>query len=113
MKPSGGGKMPDKFEKKVVKDFGSLDQFKKEFIHAGTTQFGSGWSWLSIKEGKLVISKTANAVNPLIDNMTPILGCDLWEHSYYVDYRNRRPEYLNAFFNNLVNWDFVSSQLDY
>ena len=113
MKPSGGGKMPDKFEKKVVKDFGSLDQFKKEFIYAGTTQFGSGWSWLSIKEGKLVISKTANAVNPLIDNMTPILGCDLWEHSYYVDYRNRRPEYLNAFFNNLVNWDFVSSQLDY
>jgi len=112
MKPSGGGKMPDKLEKKIVEDFGSVEQFKKEFIQAGVTQFGSGWAWLSIKDKKLIISKTSNAANPLINGMKPILGCDVWEHSYYVDYRNRRPEYLNAFFDKLVNWEFVNSQLD-
>ena len=112
MKPNGGGKMPGKLEKKIVEDFGSVDQFKKDFIQAGVTQFGSGWAWLSIKEGKLIISKTANALNPLINGMKPILGCDVWEHSYYVDYRNRRPEYLNAFYDKLINWEFVSSQLD-
>ena len=90
----------------------NIDQFKKDFIQAGVTQFGSGWAWLSIKDGKLKISKTANAVNPIIDGMKPILGCDVWEHSYYVDYRNRRPEYLNAFYDKLINWEFVSSQLD-
>ena len=112
MKPNGGGKMPGKLEKKIVEDFGSVDQFKKDFIQAGVTQFGSGWAWLSIKEGKLIISKTANAANPLINEMKPILGCDVWEHSYYVDYRNRRPEYLNAFYDKLINWEFVASQLD-
>ena len=112
MKPSGGGKMPDKLEKKIIEDFGSVDQFKKDFIQAGVTQFGSGWAWLSIKDGKLKISKTANAANPIIEGMKPILGCDVWEHSYYVDYRNRRPEYLNAFYDKLINWEFVSSQLD-
>ena len=112
MKPNGGGKMPGKLEKKIVEDFGSVDQFKKDFIQAGVTQFGSGWAWLSIKEGKLIISKTANAANPIINGMKPILGCDVWEHSYYVDYRNRRPEYLNAFYDKLINWEFVSSQLD-
>jgi Fe-Mn family superoxide dismutase len=89
MKPNGGGKMPEKLEKRIIKDFGNLLNFKKEFIQAGLTQFGSGWSWLSIKEGKLIVSKTANATNPLINEMKPILGCDLWEHSYYVDYKNR------------------------
>ena len=112
MKPNGGGKMPGKLEKKIVEDFGSVDQFKKDFIQAGVTQFGSGWAWLSIKEGKLIISKTANAANPIINGMKPILGCDVWEHSYYVDYRNRRPEYLNAFYDKLINWEFVNSQLD-
>ena len=67
---------------------------------------------VKIKDGKLIISKTANAANPIINGMKPILGCDVWEHSYYVDYKNRRPEYLNAFFDKLVNWEFVSSQLD-
>jgi Fe-Mn family superoxide dismutase len=112
MKPNGGGKMPGKLEKKIIEDFGSVDQFKKDFIQAGVTQFGSGWAWLSIKEGKLIISKTANAANPIINGMKPILGCDVWEHSYYVDYRNRRPEYLNAFYDKLINWEFVNSQLD-
>jgi|TARA_B110000211_G_C14077811_1_gene553007 Fe-Mn family superoxide dismutase len=112
MKPNGGGKMPEKLEKKIISDFGSVDKFKEEFIQAGITQFGSGWAWLSIKDGKLIISKTSNAINPIIDSMKPILGCDVWEHSYYVDYRNRRPDYLKAFIDKLVNWDFVASQLD-
>ena len=112
MKPNGGGQMPSKLEKRIVTDFGSVDNFKKEFKQAGITQFGSGWCWLSIDNGKLVVSKTANAANPLVDKMKPILGCDVWEHSYYIDYRNRRPEYLDKFIDKLVNWEFVESQLD-
>ena len=112
MKPNGGGQIPSKLENRIVTDFGSVDNFKKEFKQAGITQFGSGWCWLSIDNGKLVVSKTANAVNPLVDKMKPILGCDVWEHSYYIDYRNRRPEYLDKFIDKLVNWEFVESQLD-
>ena len=112
MKPKGGGKMPPKLEKKITSDFGSTDKFKDDFKQAGITQFGSGWCWLSLNNDKLVISKTANAVNPLIEKMKPILGCDVWEHSYYIDYRNRRPEYLDKFINDLVNWDYVDSLLD-
>jgi len=112
MKPNGGGNIPPKLEKRLVSDFGSVENFKTEFKNAGVTQFGSGWCWLSIKDGKLKISKTANAVNPLIENMKPILGCDVWEHSYYIDYRNRRPEYLDKFVNNLINWEYVESLLD-
>ena len=112
MKPSGGGKIPPKLEKRIVDDLGSVEQFKKDFIQAGTTQFGSGWCWLSINNGKLVVTKTANAANPLIENMKPILGCDVWEHSYYIDYKNRRPEYLNNFVEKLINWEFVESLLE-
>ena len=112
MKPSGGGAMPTKLKEKIVSDFGSVEEFKKQFIQAGVTQFGSGWSWLSIDNGKLVVTKTPNAENTLIHNMKPILGCDLWEHSYYVDYKNRRPEYLENFFEKLINWEFVESNLD-
>ena len=112
MKPNGGGSMPKKLEDRIKSDLGSIEEFKKQFIQAGITQFGSGWCWLSISNGKLVVSKTPNAENPLIHNMKPILGCDVWEHSYYVDYRNRRPEYLENFFEKLVNWEFVDSQLD-
>ena len=112
MKPKGGGKMPPKLEKKISSDFGSIDKFKDDFKQAGITQFGSGWCWLSLNNDKLVISKTANAANPLIEKMKPILGCDVWEHSYYIDYRNRRPEYLDKFINDLVNWDYVDSLLD-
>ena len=113
MKPNGGGSMPKKLEDRIKSDLGSVEEFKKQFIQAGITQFGSGWCWLSIDENnKLVVSKTPNAENPLIHNMKPILGCDVWEHSYYVDYRNRRPEYLENFFEKLVNWEFVESQLD-
>ena len=111
MKPNGGGSMPKKLEDRIKSDLGSVEEFKKQFIQAGITQFGSGWCWLSISNGKLVVSKTPNAENPLIHNMKPILGCDVWEHSYYVDYRNRRPEYLENFFEKLVNWEFVESHL--
>jgi len=112
MKPNGGGNIPPKLEKRIITDFGSVDEFKKEFKNAGVTQFGSGWCWLSINNGKLLITKTPNAENPLIKNMKPILGCDVWEHSYYIDYRNKRPEYLDKFVENLINWEYVDSLLD-
>ena len=111
MKPKGGGKIPTKLEERIKKDFGSFAKFKEEFINAGITQFGSGWCWLSIENGKLVVTKTANAENPLINNMKPILGCDVWEHSYYLDYKNKRPAYLENFFEKLINWEFVESNL--
>ena len=112
MKPNGGGAMPSELENRINSDFGSVDQFKEAFVQSGTTQFGSGWAWLAIDNGKLVVTKSANASNPLVDGMKPILGCDVWEHSYYIDYRNKRPDYLKAFLDNLVNWEFVASQLD-
>jgi Fe-Mn family superoxide dismutase len=112
MKPNGGGAMPSELENRITSDFGSVDQFKEAFVKAGTTQFGSGWAWLAIDNGKLVVTKSANASNPLVEGMKPILGCDVWEHSYYIDYRNKRPDYLKAFLDNLVNWEFVSAQLD-
>ncbi len=112
MKPNGGGGLPSRLEKKLIEDFGSVDKFKEDFKQAGITQFGSGWCWLSLNNDKLVVTKTANAVNPLIDNIKPILGCDVWEHSYYIDYRNRRPEYLDKFVENLIDWEFVESLLD-
>ena len=100
-----------KLEKKIIEDFGSVEKFKDQFKQAGITQFGSGWCWLSLNNDKLVVTKTANAANPLIDNLKPILGCDVWEHSYYIDYRNRRPEYLDKFVDNLIDWEFVESLL--
>ena len=112
MKPNGGGKMPPKLEKRIISDFGDVVSFKKEFKNAGVTQFGSGWCWLSVHKGKLVVTKTSNAANPLIDDMKPILGCDVWEHSYYIDYRNKRPEYLDKFVESLIDWEFVESLLD-
>ena len=111
MKPNGGGKIPAKFEQKLNENFGSFEKFREEFINAGVSQFGSGWVWLSVKENKLIISKTPNAENPLIQNMKPILGCDVWEHSYYLDYKNKRPVYLQNFFDKLINWEFVDSNL--
>ena len=112
MKPNGGGSMPSELQSRITSDLGGIDQFKEAFIQAGTTQFGSGWAWLAIDNGKLVVTKSPNASNPLVDGMKPILGCDVWEHSYYIDYRNKRPDYLKAFLDSLVNWEFVASQLD-
>ena len=107
MKPNGGGKPSGAVEKAITDSFGSFDKFKEDFIQAGTTQFGSGWAWLTWKDGKLEVTKTANGENPLVHGGTPLLGVDVWEHSYYIDYRNRRPDYLKAFVENLVNWDHV------
>ena len=111
MKPKGGGSIPSKLEKKIIEDFESVEKFKDQFKQAGITQFGSGWCWLSLNNDKLVVTQTANAANPLIENMKPLLGCDVWEHSYYIDYRNRRPEYLDKFVENLIDWEFVESLL--
>jgi superoxide dismutase, Fe-Mn family len=107
MKPNGGGALPGTLEKKIVEDLGSVDKMKEDFIQAGTSQFGSGWAWLAVQGGKIVVMKTPNGENPLVHGATPILGCDVWEHSYYIDYRNRRPDYLKAFLENLVNWEYV------
>ena len=111
MKPKGGGKLPGELEKRITADLGSVDKMKEEFIQAGTTQFGSGWCWLAVKDGKIAVTKTANGESPLVHGGTPILGCDVWEHSYYIDYRNRRPDYLKAFVENLVNWEYVAELL--
>ena len=108
MKPKGGGsKLPSRLEKKINDDLGGFEKFKTDFAAAGAGQFGSGWAWLSVKNGKLEVSKTPNGENPLVHGATPILGVDVWEHSYYIDYRNRRPDYLKAFVEHLVNWDYV------
>ena len=109
MSPNGGGNIPGNLEKKIIEDFGSVDQFKEAFKTAGATQFGSGWCWLVLGEdGKLGVSKTQNGENPLVHGGTALLGCDVWEHSYYIDYRNARPKYLDAFVDNLVNWEYVA-----
>ena len=102
---------PSIVEKRIKQDFESFEKFREEFINAGVTQFGSGWCWLSLKEDKLVVTKSPNAENPIIHNMKPILGCDVWEHSYYLDYKNKRPAYLENFFDKLINWEFVESNL--
>ena len=109
MTPNGSGKIPSNLEKKIDEDLGGIDKMRSDFINAGVTQFGSGWCWLELKDGKLNISKTPNGENPLINGATPLLGCDVWEHSYYIDYRNARPKYLEAWFDNLVNWEYVNS----
>ena len=107
MKPNGGGKIPGSLERKIAEDLGGTDKFKQDFIQAGVTQFGSGWAWLAVKDGKLTIMKTPNGENPLVHGAKPILGVDVWEHSYYIDYRNARPKYLEAFWDNLINWEYV------
>ncbi len=108
MKPNGGGnKLPGALASAVDSDLGGFDKLRAAFIDAGTTQFGSGWAWLSVKDGKLEVSKTPNGESPLVHGASPILGVDVWEHSYYIDYRNARPKYLEAWFDNLVNWDHV------
>ncbi len=112
MKPNGGGdKLPANLEKKITSDLGSVAKMKEDFIAAGVGQFGSGWAWLAVKNGKLEVQKTPNGENPLMHGAQPILGVDVWEHSYYIDYRNARPKYLEAWFDNLVNWEHVEELL--
>jgi Superoxide dismutase len=113
MKPNGGGnKLPGKLAAAIDSDLGGFDKFRADFIAAGTTQFGSGWAWLAVKNGKLEVSKTPNGESPLVHGGHPILGVDVWEHSYYIDYRNARPKYLEAWFDNLVNWEHVEHMFE-
>ncbi|MBK8198674.1 MAG: superoxide dismutase [Acidobacteria bacterium] len=112
MSPDGGGKPKGKIAELIERDLGGYDNFVKEFKQAGATQFGSGWAWLSLKNGKLVISKTPNAETPLTEaGTTPLLTMDVWEHAYYLDYQNRRPDYIDTFLSSLVNWDFANQNL--
>jgi Fe-Mn family superoxide dismutase len=114
MKPNGGGtSMPGSLESALMDSFGSFEAFKNEFVQAGVTQFGSGWCWLVMDHnGKLSVMKTANGENPVVHGKTALLGCDVWEHSYYIDYRNARPKYLEAFVDSLVNWEYVAELYD-
>jgi superoxide dismutase, Fe-Mn family len=111
MSPDAGRKMPSELENALTEAFGSVDKFKEEFSAAGAGQFGSGWCWLVQDGGKLSVTKTENGVNPLCFGQTALLGCDVWEHSYYIDYRNKRPAYLTNFLDNLVNWENVASRM--
>ncbi|MDX6751782.1 superoxide dismutase [Geminicoccaceae bacterium 1502E] len=111
MKKNGGGKPGGELAKRIDHDFGSLDAFAEQFKTAAATQFGSGWAWLALDGDSLKVTKTPNGENPLVHNMKPLLGIDVWEHAYYLDYRNRRPEYVAAFLNHLVNWDEVEAEL--
>ncbi|MCI5049348.1 MAG: superoxide dismutase [Rickettsiales bacterium] len=108
MKPSGGGEPDGALADAIERDFESFEKFSEQFHNAGMGQFGSGWAWLVLDGDKLKIVKTPNAENPMTDGMTPLLTADVWEHAYYIDFRNRRPDYLNSFLDALVNWDFAA-----
>ena len=109
IKPNGGGTPTGALAEKISADFGSFEAFVDEFKKAGATQFGSGWAWLVLDGGTLKVTKTGNAENPLTTGATPLLTMDVWEHAYYLDYQNRRPDYINDFLTKLVNWDFVAA----
>lgn len=111
MTPKGGGNPTGKLAERISRTFGSFASFKERFIQAGTSHFGSGWLWLVSDKGELKIVSTANAHVPMLDGQTALLTTDLWEHSYYLDYQNRRQEYLTAFIDKLVNWDFAGENL--
>lgn len=112
MKAGGGGTPHGDIADKINEDFGSYEAFKDQFANAGATQFGSGWAWLIMSGGKLAVRQTPNGVNPLVeDGATTILGLDVWEHAYYLDYQNARPKYIAAWLDNLVNWDYASENL--
>ena len=111
MKPNGGGPPAGAVLQKINSDLGGYEKFAEAFKNAGITQFGSGWAWLILKDGRLEITKTANADTPMAHGSKPLLVADVWEHAYYLDYQNRRPDYLTAFIEKLINWDFVNSCL--
>ncbi len=111
MKPNGGGKPTGDLLAAITRDFGSFDKFKEEFTAAATTQFGSGWAWLVEQNGKLAVTKTANADLPMKHGQKALLTIDVWEHAYYIDFRNLRPKYIETFLTSLANWDFASENL--
>ncbi|MBP2298489.1 superoxide dismutase [Azospirillum picis] len=106
-----GGKMPAALEQRIVADFGSVEKFKEELTQAALTQFGSGWAWLYLDGGKLKVGKTGNADTPLAHGQKPLFTIDVWEHAYYVDFQNRRADFVKAVIDNLANWDFAAEQL--
>ena len=114
MSPDGGGEPTGAVAEAINSAFGSFDSFKDSFSNAAATQFGSGWAWLCVKDGKVSVCSTPNQDNPLMDGCcggTPILGLDVWEHAYYLNYQNKRPDYINAFF-NVVNWEEVNRRFE-
>ncbi len=111
LKAGGGGAPTGAIAAMIDTAFGSYDKFREEFKQAGVTQFGSGWAWLVLDNGVLKITKTANADTPLVHGQIPLLTADVWEHAYYLDFQNRRPDFLTAFLDSLVNWDFVNDNL--
>ena len=111
MKPKGGGEPTGDLAAAITRDFGGFDKFKTEFTQAGITQFGSGWAWLVLEGGKLKVTKTPNADLPMKHGQKALLTMDVWEHAYYIDYRNARPKYIETFLTSLANWDFALENL--
>ena len=111
LSPNGGGAPTGEIAARIDADFGSFDEFKAQFVAGGVGQFGSGWVWLVERDGKLAIEKSANAETPLTTGAKPLLVCDVWEHAYYLDFQNRRPDFLASFIDNLVNWEFANANL--
>lgn len=111
MKRSGGGAIPPELEGRIVHDFGDVSRFKQKFVDAGLGQFGSGWVWLVENGGRLEICTTGNADTPITSGKRALIGCDLWEHAYYIDYRNGRSNFLHAYLENLVNWEEAARRL--
>lgn len=109
LSPNGGGNPTGELATAIDAKFGSFDAFKEEFAKAATTRFGSGWAWLSVANGEIEVSSTANQDSPIMEGKTPLLGLDVWEHAYYLNYQNRRPDYIGSFW-NVVNWDEVSKR---
>ena len=111
LKPKGGGEPKGKLAEAIAKDFGSFAKFKEEFAAKAVGNFGSGWTWLVLRDGKLAIENTSNAATPLTTGAVPLLTCDVWEHAYYVDYRNARAKYVESFW-TIVNWEFAAKNLE-
>jgi superoxide dismutase, Fe-Mn family len=111
LKPNGGGEPPAKLKDKIEASFGSVDACKKELSTAAMAQFGSGWAWLVLDGDKLKVTKTGNAATPITTSSKPLLTIDVWEHAYYLDYQNRRADYVNAVLDKLINWDFAAENL--
>ncbi|MEH7111935.1 superoxide dismutase [Neobacillus niacini] len=109
LSPNGGGAPTGELADAISSKFGSFESFKEEFAKAATTRFGSGWAWLSVSNGELEVTSTPNQDSPIMEGKTPILGLDVWEHAYYLNYQNRRPDYISSFW-NVVNWDEVSKR---
>jgi Fe-Mn family superoxide dismutase len=111
MRPSGGGRPDGALAEMIERDLGGFDNFRDKFIKAGVDRFGSGWAWLVVEAGKLAVVSTPNGEPAMVSGRHALLTCDVWEHAYYLDYQNRRPDFVQAFMDNLINWDFVAQNL--